>query len=282
MGRYCWVNKSFKPTFGPLAGPKSVGGCASQGGRFGLRRSRGWRRQVALVFTKRPGLQLSIIGMAEWQRDRLYLSERNAQRQRQTMQSSRPWETCAALVLDECLWQRYDCICCLTTGLFSKACFPSSSTQLYESRGISVCFNDNQSSALIITSFIERSGSFFPALIRFCLFSVPSCRWEAVQVHVGQLRLAFRPFRRADASLPEAHGRQTLPVRRLLALLFPLRPPRPAHEETPELAAFAPTHTHYKHTSTIFHTHTHIKHPQCYKLPDDDTTAAPGAAIMCR
>lgn len=53
---------------------------------------------------------------------------------------------------------------------------------------------------------------------------------------MGKLRLALRPFGRADAPLPEAHGGQALPVRRVLALLLPIGPPGPAHEEAPELA----------------------------------------------
>lgn len=71
---------------------------------------------------------------------------------------------------------------------------------------------------------------------------------------MGQLRLALRTFRRADASLPEAHGRQTLPVCGLLQGLFPIRPPGPAHEETPKLAAT------YTHTHTHAYTHTHRHH----------------------
>lgn len=90
-------------------------------------------------------------------------------------------------------------------------------------------------------------AQFFRALlIQICL-SPLSSRWEAIQVHVGQLRLALRSFGRADAPFPEAHGRQTLPVRCLLALLFPIWPPRPAHEKTPELAAFAHTLKTHKH-----------------------------------
>lgn len=78
---------------------------------------------------------------------------------------------------------------------------------------------------------------------------------------MGQLRLALRTFRRADASLPEAHGRQTLPVCGLLQGLFPIRPPGPAHEETPKLAAT------YTHTHTRIHTHTptsHERYPDFY------------------
>lgn len=91
-------------------------------------------------------------------------------------------------------------------------------------------------------------AQFFQAVLSIQTLSfLPSCRWEALQVHVGLLRLAFRSFGWADASLPEAHGRQTLPVRRLLALLFQIRPPCPAHEETPELAALAHALRIHKH-----------------------------------
>lgn len=117
-------------------------------------------------------------------------------------------------------------------------------------------------------------------------FSSPSCRWEAVQVHVGQLRLAFRSFRWADAPLPEAHGRQALPVRRLLALLFPIWPLGPAHEKTPELAAFgnAPqTHKHCLNTRkalTPSPTTTLLQAAWC-RATLTGTTAPHGAAIMC-
>lgn len=60
--------------------------------------------------------------------------------------------------------------------------------------------------------------------------SVPCHRWEAVQVHLGRLRLEVRALRRADAPLPEAHGRQAVPVRGVQPQLLALRPPGAAHE----------------------------------------------------
>ncbi len=68
--------------------------------------------------------------LLEWLSDRATNCNHPTQthRQRQTMQMSRPWETGVG-VLDECLWLYM----CVTTGLFSKACFPSSSTQMNES-----------------------------------------------------------------------------------------------------------------------------------------------------
>lgn len=92
-------------------------------------------------------------------------------------------------------------------------------------------------------------------------------RWEAVQVHVGELRLALCSLRRAHSSLQEAHGRQALPVRRLLALLLPVRSPCPAHEKTPELAAFAHTHTPPTKQALSWHVQSLPQLPR-YMLPD--------------
>lgn len=47
--------------------------------------------------------------------------------------------------------------------------------------------------------------------------------------------MALRPVRRADSPFQEAHGRQAVPVRRVLPLFLPLGPPGLAHEEAPEL-----------------------------------------------
>lgn len=52
---------------------------------------------------------------------------------------------------------------------------------------------------------------------------------------MGRLRLALCPLGRTHPPLPQAHRRQALQVRRLRALLLPLRPPGPAHEAAPEL-----------------------------------------------
>lgn len=70
--------------------------------------------------------------------------------------------------------------------------------------------------------------------------SSPSCRREAVPLHVGELRLAFRPFRRADPALQEAHRGEALQVHSLQPLLLPLGPPGSAHEAPPELTPSSP------------------------------------------
>jgi hypothetical protein len=82
-------------------------------------------------------------------------------------------------------------------------------------------------------------------------------RWEAIQVHLGRLRLEVRALRRADPPLPKAHGRQAVPVRGVQPQLLALRPPGAAHEEAPELSVCTPRpagrpaplkpHTHYSH-----------------------------------
>lgn len=56
----------------------------------------------------------------------------------------------------------------------------------------------------------------------------PPRRREAVPLHLGGLHLAFRPLRRADSALPQAHGHQALPLHRVRPLLLALRPPVPA------------------------------------------------------
>lgn len=62
-----------------------------------------------------------------------------------------------------------------------------------------------------------------------------SCRREALPLHVGQLRLAFRPIGRADPTLQEAHRSEAVQVRGVQPLLLALGPPGPAHEAPPEL-----------------------------------------------
>lgn len=65
---------------------------------------------------------------------------------------------------------------------------------------------------------------------------VSACwRREAVSVLLGGMWVALRPVRWADAPFQETHGREAFPVHRVLPLFLPLRPPGPAHEETPEL-----------------------------------------------
>lgn len=56
-------------------------------------------------------------------------------------------------------------------------------------------------------------------------------RRETLPLFLGQVRLALRPFGRADPALPQAHRRQALQVQGVRPLLRPIRPPRPAHEE---------------------------------------------------
>lgn len=82
----------------------------------------------------------------------------------------------------------------------------------------------------------------FSCLRRWCppltpYWRVFCCRRKAIQVLVGGVRLALRPFWRANAPLQEAHGGQTFPVRRMQPLLLPIGPPGPPHEKTPELEA---------------------------------------------
>lgn len=85
-----------------------------------------------------------------------------------------------------------------------------------------------------------RYASVAPAAASFGLFfSLCFSRWrrEAVRVLLGGMRVALRPIWRADAPFQETHGRQAVPVLRVLPLLLPLGPPGPAHEATPELVA---------------------------------------------
>lgn len=53
---------------------------------------------------------------------------------------------------------------------------------------------------------------------------------------MGGVRVAVRALRRADPALPQTHGRQTLPLPPLRALLLALRPPR-APRQAPRVAA---------------------------------------------
>ena len=74
-------------------------------------------------------------------------------------------------------------------------------------------------------------------LISICFSKINSdprslSRREAVRLQLGGLYVAFRPVGRTHAPLPEAHGTQTLQVRRLSARLLPIRPPLPPHEKT--------------------------------------------------
>lgn len=57
-------------------------------------------------------------------------------------------------------------------------------------------------------------------------------RWEAVHMPVARMRVAVRQVGRADATLPKAHGRQTVQVHRLRAELCTQRSPGAAHEAT--------------------------------------------------
>lgn len=82
--------------------------------------------------------------------------------------------------------------------------------------------------------------------------SSPSYRREAVPLHVGQLRLAFRPLRRADPTLQEAHWGEAVQVHSLQPLLLPLGPPGSAHEAPPELMPSSPQ---WKSGTTISHGH---------------------------
>lgn len=59
------------------------------------------------------------------------------------------------------------------------------------------------------------------------------CRGETLQVQLGRLHVEVRPFRRADETLPQAHGSQTVPLSRLWPQLLPLWPPGFTQETTP-------------------------------------------------
>lgn len=58
-------------------------------------------------------------------------------------------------------------------------------------------------------------------------------RGETLQVQLGRLHVEVRPFRRADETLPQAHGSQTVPLSRLWPQLLPLWPPGFTQETTP-------------------------------------------------
>lgn len=52
--------------------------------------------------------------------------------------------------------------------------------------------------------------------------SPAASRREALPLHLGGLHLALRPLRRADATLPQAHGDQAFPLHRVRPLLLPV------------------------------------------------------------
>lgn len=52
-------------------------------------------------------------------------------------------------------------------------------------------------------------------------------------MQLGRLHVEVRPFRRADKTLPQAHGSQTVPLSRLWPQLLPLWPPGFTQETTP-------------------------------------------------
>jgi hypothetical protein len=81
-------------------------------------------------------------------------------------------------------------------------------------------------------------------------YFVFDCRREAVQVSLARVRVEICAFGRADAALPQAHGRQAVQVRRVRALVRALRPPGAAHEAPPaqgaqELAPCSPPCTRF-------------------------------------
>lgn len=51
-------------------------------------------------------------------------------------------------------------------------------------------------------------------------------------MHVVGVRVEFRSVGRADQTLPEAHGRQAVPVRGVRTVFRPVRPPGAAQETT--------------------------------------------------
>lgn len=70
---------------------------------------------------------------------------------------------------------------------------------------------------------------FLPSFpLSFNSLSPAPSRREALPLYLGGLHLALRPLRRADATLPQAHGDQAFPLHRVRPLLLPVRPPLPA------------------------------------------------------
>lgn len=55
-------------------------------------------------------------------------------------------------------------------------------------------------------------------------------RRKALPVHVVGVRVEFRAVGRVDKTLPEAHGRQTVPVRGLRTVFRPVRSSSAAQE----------------------------------------------------
>lgn len=72
------------------------------------------------------------------------------------------------------------------------------------------------------------SLSFLPSFPNSFSLSPASSRREALPLYLGGLYLALCPLRRADPTLPQAHGDQTLPLHRVWPLLLTVRPPLPA------------------------------------------------------
>lgn len=78
--------------------------------------------------------------------------------------------------------------------------------------------------------FIFKSGLCFLVSFTYQNNLFLLCRWKAVQMFLGWLRMAICPQRWVDPSLPETHGRQAVQVSPLWPLFLPVRPFGTAHE----------------------------------------------------
>lgn len=58
-------------------------------------------------------------------------------------------------------------------------------------------------------------------------------RWETLPLPLARMSVALCTFRRAHASLPETHGRQTVPLQGVRTLFRPFWSSRPPHETPP-------------------------------------------------
>ena len=76
------------------------------------------------------------------------------------------------------------------------------------------------------------SPNLSPSSPLFPLCPVCLCRWEAIPLQLGRLRLEVRPLWRTHTPLPQTHRPPSVPVSPVWAGVLPLRPPGSAHEAT--------------------------------------------------